>query len=49
MTESFSNNAQWIFAGIGASSGGREALADGHELVSTSLPSIMEISLQADQ
>ena len=45
MTESFSNNAQWIFAGIGASIGGRGAVVAGRETSSIERPSIIDTSL----
>ena len=48
-TEPFSNSVQWIFAGTGASRDGNGAVVFGQQPTSTGLPSIMGISLQADQ
>ena len=48
-TDSLSMSLQWIAAGIGASSGGRGAGVSGHTEVSTSCPSMMEISRHAPQ
>ena len=48
-TDPFSISAQWIFAGIGESNGGRGAVVLGQDELSTGLRSISEISLQAAQ
>ena len=48
-TEAFSISVQWIFAGIGASIGGRGAVVAGHETSSIERPSIIDTSLATAQ